>query len=154
MSLLDLINLAVKDYPKASVDVSITEYTFPGTVLNVDEIFKFKVKIENKGCLNMTGVSAKVLGSSYAEVNLTGTPPFSSSVTIIPVPTTIGPGASVTTGWVFGKATRVTPGSPPSVQTIVSARLEAWDASLDSMLNSSSMSGPEEGKLDQSVNPN
>ena len=49
------------------MDVSLADGTAP--VININEKWKFKVKVENTGHINMTDVSLRVAGSNGAEIS-------------------------------------------------------------------------------------
>ncbi len=148
MGVIEDIKAAISSYPTKSVDVTVTSYALlpsQGTTLNKNELFKFKIKVQNTGCLNMNGVKVKVEGTSFATVATASGGAYSSSATssTFSVPAF----GSYETGYFYGKATAATSGA----KTIVTAKVEEWDANLDYLLNSASMAGPSEGKLDKDI---
>lgn len=153
MTVIDDIKWAVMSYPNDAVDVTITNFGVvapPGGNLNVNDIFRFKVRIANTGCLDMINVRAMVFGTEWADVSLLQAGPYSAGPIMSTTAFTISAFASYETGWFYGQAKKR---SDPNTKTIVTASLGDWDASLGHILNSASMQGPKEGKLDQIVYP-
>jgi hypothetical protein len=153
MSVIDDIKLAIFNYPTDKVDVTIQDFTMISAGdLNVNDFFKFKVRIVNNGCLEMVNVKAGVNGTEYADVSLTLAGSYSAYVTSSAA-FTIGAFGSYQTGWFYGKAKKRSDNLTPPTVTIVTAEVGEWDASLAYILNSASMAGPHEGKLDKTVYP-
>ena len=152
-NVIDQIKKAVMTYPTDKVDVTITSFGVvspPGGLLNVGDIFRFKVKIENKGCLVMTNAKAHVFGTEWADVSTGSAGPFGQGPVENLTNFVVAAFGSYETGWFYGKAKKR---CDPDTKTIVLADLGHWDASLQYILDSASMEGPKEGKLDQIVYP-
>ena len=63
---------AVEAYPAASVDLEIVDVDIPGSVINVNERPTFRVKVTNRGPLEMTGVTLRIKGLNGATVKQNG----------------------------------------------------------------------------------
>ena len=63
---------AVGAYPAASVDLEIVDVVVPGSVINVNEKPSFRVKVTNRGPLEMTGVTLRIKGLNGATVKQNG----------------------------------------------------------------------------------
>src|SRR5262245_31842719 len=68
----DDMTAAVEGYPAASVDLEIVDVVFPGDVINVNERPTFRVKVTNRGALEMTGVTLRIKGLNGATVKQNG----------------------------------------------------------------------------------
>ncbi len=149
MGVIEDLKMEVFNYPHTRVDVHIRSFTMvsPGG-LNVTDVFKFRIRIVNKGCLLMTNVKLAANGTDYAKVGNSPSGPFGYMATTSGVFSVDAWGA-YETGWFYGKAKKETPGE----KLIVTARLSEWDASLNYILNSWSMAGPKEGRLEKEVHP-
>ena len=91
---------AVEAYPAASVDLEIVDVVFPGSVINVNERPSFRVKVTNRGPLEMTGVTLRIKGLNGATVKQNGAAaPFVSEfvTTTSQLATVGGHGGSQTT---------------------------------------------------------
>jgi hypothetical protein len=156
MSVIDDLSTAVANYATNDCDTTIEQFsvtTGPSTTtLNSGDEFQYKVKIRNNGKLNMKNVKIRVSGSNWALVALAGSTGFESTKVLSEItpgtPINIDAGGSVTTGFFRGQATTDTAGAK---KDIVTARIDAWDGTLDYILNLSSGAGDYEGKLNEKV---
>jgi len=137
MAFLDDLLGAIETYPDTKVQLVIQSVVIPGAVINVGDIFTFRVAVTNTGLLNMVGVGLWITGSSYvsllsgsmlAELQIIG-----SETRDVPSGHTVlfGPFRAI------GKAE--TPGG--AAANLVAARLYQWDANLDYLLRNRSVSG-------------
>jgi hypothetical protein len=149
---MSLINDLTSEIGKYATDFCKTEIigfsiNGGGTVLNKGETFQFRVRVTNEGNLDMRNVQVLVIGSLFADV-ATGSGPFGSQVLankfeILPA------GGSQSTGFFRGTAKAITSGA----QSIVTARINSWDASLDHILKDQSIAGAAEGILQKAIMP-
>jgi hypothetical protein len=134
---------AVASYPATYVDLEIVDVVTPG-VLNVLERPSFRVKVTNRGPLELTGVTVKIKGLNGATVKQNGAaaPLVQEFVTAASQLATIGGhGASQTTnGSPFSFQA---PGSAQPSRNLVQVTLEDWNATLNHILNSHSDPLPE-----------
>jgi len=86
MSVLDDFVKIVQDYPKTNVVLSIVERTAVappnGTAVNTDDTWSFRVRIENKGHLNMTGVLLHIAGLNGALVSRSETGAWLNTIVV------------------------------------------------------------------------
>lgn len=74
------MNDYAKDYVKLSV-VSVAPETPPsGNVVNVNDVWKFKVRAKNNGALNLTGLTIHIEGQNGVMVSTAPAGPWVSSV--------------------------------------------------------------------------
>jgi len=127
---------AVEAYPAASVDLEIVDVVFPGSVINVNERPSFRVKVTNRGPLEMTGVTLRIKGVNGATVKQNGaaSPFVSEFVTTTSQLATIGAhgGSQTTNGSPFSFAA---PGSPQPNHPLVQVTLEDHNFTLNHILN-------------------
>lgn len=97
----------------------------------------------------MKNVTVQALGTAFADVGLSAAPPYGASAVSGAFDLDAG-GNSHTTGWFRGRCKAVTNGP----KDIVTARISAWDASLDHILKDHSRAGANEGKLTKDITPN
>jgi hypothetical protein len=138
---------AVATYPATFVDLEIVDVVVtPGPALNVGDTATFRVKVTNRGALELSGVTLKIKGLNGSEVNeafgAAGVPFVKDFVTEPGRLATIGGHAPVNTA-----ASQTTIGLPfaftapdiaKSSRNLVQVTLEAWDANLNHILNSHS----------------
>jgi hypothetical protein len=150
MSIIDDLRNAITNYPTDHVDVSIVDFEIlenKGPELNIGDKAKFKVKVENKSCLQMDNVAVAVNGTNFADVSrdnihfITG-PVSSSSFTVIAW-------NNNKSSYLYLKCKAKTTGP----KDIVSARVDRWDANLIHLLRDHSNAGPYEGKLNKEIFP-
>src|SRR5438874_547319 len=139
---------AVEDYPVTDVDLEIVDVTWPDNVLNAGEEGTFKVKITNRGPLNLTAIKLLVEGQHGVTVQ-------DPSIKIDPpVPTVSAIGTPIPTNGYSDKFTStafqvleahksMTVGAPfkykapdkaQDAKTILKATIAAWDADLTHLL--------------------
>ena len=148
MSVIDDLRNTIDRYETDNCKTEIINYSLEsgmGSVLNVSDTFRFKVKVTNESHLDMKNVKVQAVGSAYADVALsTGT--FGSSKTSGVF--NLDAHQSYTTGYFRGKAKAVT-----GAKDIVTARIYCWDASFDHILKDHTGYGEKEGKLNKEIKP-
>ena len=153
----DDMTAAVEAYPAASVDLEIIDVVVPGSVLNVSETASFRVKVTNRGPLEMTGVTLRIKGLNGATVKQNGAaapfvPEFVTTASQLATVAAHG-GSQTTNGSPFSfKA----PGTQQPANTLVQVTLEDHDFTLNHILNGHSdplLSGPPKGTFDAAVRP-
>jgi hypothetical protein len=124
---------AVEDYPSIALTYAFEALdVVDGTagVLNVDEDWKFKVRISNSGALNMNNVTLHIDGENGVEVSTDPAGPFTGgniTTTAINVPAH----TSRLTGFYYFR----TPSSESNgVQDVLHCHLNSWDADLNQIL--------------------
>lgn len=137
---------ALTNYPTANCETDIVNFSKPGSVLNVGEIFQFQIRVINQSHLDMKNVKVRALGSTYADV-ATATGSFSGSV--VSQPFSLDAHQSHITEVLRGKAKKVS----STAQEIVRAQIYAWDANLDHLLYDHSGAGSSEGQLITAISP-
>jgi hypothetical protein len=116
--------------------------------LNPGEWFRFQIQVHNKGELDLTNVSVRVEGTPFAKVSLSKSDPVQSVVVKFG---DMRAHSSLQSGaWVYGYATLETSGIERS---LVIARIDRWNASLDHILKDHSGWGPREGRIKAEVHP-
>jgi len=148
---------AVEAYPAASVDLEIVDVVFSGSVINVNETASFRVKVTNRGPLEMTNATLRITGLNGATVKQNGAaaPFVPEFVTTTSQLATVGAhgGSETTNGSPFSfKA----PGTQQPANTLVQVTLEDHDFTLNHILNGHSdpvPSGPPKGTYDAPVRP-
>jgi hypothetical protein len=127
---------AVEAYPAASVDLEIVDVVFSGSVINVNEAASFRVKVTNRGPLEMTGVTLRIKGLNGATVKQNGAaaPFLPEFVTTTSQLATIGAhgGAQTTNGSPFSFSA---PGAPQPNHPLVQVTLEDHNFTLNHILN-------------------
>lgn len=137
MAFFDDMTAAVETYPVANVDLEIVEVTTPGDALNVNEQGSFRVKVTNRGPLNLTGVTLRIHGQNGATVANNGAiAPFVSEFVTQELPTINAHGGEQLT--VGGPLKFRAPGGAQNAKTLVKATLEDWNADLNHILNNHS----------------
>ncbi len=149
MALIDDLKTVFDDYATNHCATQIVNFTLSsgaGALLNVGDTFTFKIQVTNQSHLDMKNVKVKAIGSTYADVALLLG--FWSGSAVTPA-FNLDAHQTYTTGVFMGKAKAVTGGA----KDIVTARIDAWDASLDHLLKDHTGSGAAEGKLNKDVQP-
>ena len=149
MSFFDDFKNAIEVYDGDNMDVKLVAYQFlgPGTKLNPGEWFRCQVQVYNNGELNLKGVTVSINSTSYAKVSLTQSNPV-SSVTL-PFGDMAAHSSKQSGAWIYGYTTAATSGA----KDIVTAKIAAWDADLNHLLNGHSSWGPPEGKINVEIFP-
>ena len=133
MSFFNDFASGLESYPVDSVTVSITDVAIQtGTAgsVNVNEVWKFKVNVQNNGHVNMTGVSLHVNGLNGATVGTAAAGPFSAGITTGSL--TVNGGGSQKSGFLYFKA----PNTAKAAGTdLVNAHIADWSGNLDHMFN-------------------
>lgn len=136
MALFDDMTNEVATYPVNNVTLEIVDVTFPGSVLNTREEGTFRVKVSNKGPLNLNNVKVRITGKNGATVAGNGAvTTFVSELVTLPMATI---GGHVGTGIVPDDPTRPlkfkAPQDEQGRKTLLAATIDAWDADFDHML--------------------
>jgi hypothetical protein len=134
MAFFDDMAAAMETYPVTNVDLEIVEVTTPGDALNVNEQGAFRVKVTNRGLLNLTGVTLRIHGQNGTTVANNGAiAPFESEFVTQEVPTINAHGGEQLT---VGSPLKFrAPGGAQDAKTLVKATIESWDANLNRILN-------------------
>jgi hypothetical protein len=148
---------AVEAYPAASVDLEIVDVVVPGSVINVNERPSFRVKVTNRGALEMTGVTLRIKGLNGATVKQNGAaapfvPEFVTSTSQLGTVAAHG-GTQTTNGSPFAFTA---PGTPQPSKNLVQVTLENHDYTLNHILNGHSdplPGGPPKGTFAAAVEP-
>jgi hypothetical protein len=137
MAFFDDMTAAVASYPQSDVDLEIVDVTTPGDAFNVNETGNFRVKVTNRGPLNMTDVTLKIRALNGATVANNGIlSPFESEFVTQEMPLVAAHGGSQLT---VGSPLKVkAPGSPQPSANLVRATLEDWNCNVDHILGSHS----------------
>lgn len=123
---------AIVDYPSTGVDLSIVsaaQNTGSGNSVNANEIWKFKVHVQNRGWVNMTNVMLHVNGKNGATVATSAAGPFGTN-TVTVGPLTVNSGNGRDSAYVYFKA----PGAAQPTADLVESHIAEWDADLSSIL--------------------
>ncbi len=133
MAFFDDMSAALADYPVTDVELEIVEVAIPGAVLNEGEQGTFRVRITNRGPLNLSGVTVHVYGLNGATVaNNSVIAPFVSDFTTQELaPVKAHGGSQLTVG---APLKFKAPGGTQSLKTLVKVTLESWNADLDYIL--------------------
>jgi hypothetical protein len=133
MTFFDDMTRALSEYPLTDVDIEIVEVALIGSALNVGEFGQFRVKVTNRGPLNLTGVTLHVYGLNGATVANNGViAPFVSDFVTQELPTIAAHGGTQVS---VGSPLKFrAPSAPQPARTLVRATLETWDANLDHIL--------------------
>jgi len=149
LSFFDDFTNAIDKYDGDNMDVRLVTYQFlgSGTKLNPGEWFRCQVQVFNNGQLNLKGVTVSINGTSFAQVSLTPSTPVSSATLFFG---NMAAHSSKQSGvWIYGFATAATSGA----KDVITARIVAWDADLNHLLNGHSGFGPPEGKINVEIFP-
>jgi hypothetical protein len=104
------IKNAIVAYPTNNVVITIESFERiapAGGALNPPDKFRFKVKVVNKGCLDIVRAKALVKGTDYASVSLTKDLDTSFSSKVESTATfNVGGEGEYTTGYFYGRRRR------------------------------------------------
>jgi hypothetical protein len=144
MAILDDLNAAVRDYCKNYVTLKIqcdlATDCVSGTQgdINVDEVWRFRVEVQNHGVLNVTNLGLHIEGQSYTHDGKTKQVQVSNSSTsgwrnylnvgIVP---SVNSGGSQLSPYYYFKAPDYHSGAPVP---LVKVHVSDFDANLDSIL--------------------
>jgi hypothetical protein len=130
----DEMTKAVEEYPANDVDLEIVDLALPGGALNADASGTFKVRVVNRGPLNLTGVRVHVYAQNGATVCPgTHAAEFVSDFVSDEFEMVKGHGGSVLSP---GRPFRFKPPHSASrvARTLIRITLDSWNANLDHIL--------------------
>ena len=133
MTFIDDFASAVSSYPSTSVTLSIVDVAVQtGTTgaVNVNEVWKYQVRVANNGHLNMTGVTLHIEGQNGAQVSTAAAGPWSTS--IFPGGLNINSHSNQDTVDFYFKAPGV---AKPAGTGLVRAHISTFDVNLNHLLN-------------------
>lgn len=134
MGFFDDFASAVTNYPSASVNLQIVSVeVVSGTAgsVNVNEVWRFQVRITNNGHLNMKNVTLHLQGQSGAQVSSSSTSGFTTGIITTAAVASVPAHGSGTTGYYYFKAPPTSTATPVS---LVTAHVNAWDGDLNYLL--------------------
>jgi hypothetical protein len=167
MPILDDLNIAIRDYCKNSVTLSIIfnrNYdivTPPGTQggVNVNEVGRFRIRVINNGLLNINNVKFGIWGKNYlstgnvtnlVKVSNISTGPFSEYY-FTTTPLTVNCGSSQDSQYYYFKAPA---NASASAVKLLAAHIHEFDADLNHILVSHTECSPlPEAPLSEQVYP-
>ena len=145
MSIINQLVNEIELYATHQCKIEIVDFATEGSGVNVNEIFKFKVRVTNEGDLGMTAIRLLISGSEYA---LVGSGATSLKKHFSLDHDTLRPGGKFTSNFLYGKATKVTPG----IEEIVTARIDSWQLMpLATSFSHHCQAGATEGQIITSV---
>jgi hypothetical protein len=139
VTILNDIAVALESYLQDEVVVSIVDVApAAGTTpaVNINEKFKFKVKVENTGHINMTNVSLRVAGSNGTEISTSLSGSYFGGLTTGAY--TINGGSSVTSSYFYFEAPSTT---KPVNTLLVVAHVADWTGNWDHMFANHTLDG-------------
>ena len=150
MGVISDLKQELQNYPTSNCKTEIVGYVFTGqgARLDVEETFKYRVRVTNEGELDMKNVMVQTLGTRYADVSQSSGS-YGSSANAGGT-RSLDAGESFTTGYFRGKAKVETDGEE---KVIVKARITRWDADLSHLLKDHTWSGVSEGVLKKVIDP-
>lgn len=155
MAFFDDFATGISGYPAASVTLTIgslvVQPPFTAGVVNVNEIWAFRVTVLNSGKVNMKNVTLHFSGLNGATVAAAAAGPFSAAILTTAMIANVPAGGSAATGNLFFKAPA---GASAGAVDLIDVHLNAWDADLANLLiNLSGHANPPNKKLTQQVFP-
>ena len=159
MPFLDDFANAVQTYPVDSVVVSILPPAYvsggtPGGTVNINEIWRFRVRIRNNGHLVMNNVNFLIQGQNGASVGITAAAAAAAAannaINFFPNLTVNGHGGQQDTVDLFFQAPNA---QRPAGTLLVKADIQGWNANLLDILNNHSDASNEatEGRFEPVV---
>jgi hypothetical protein len=154
MTILNDIAVALNSYLQDEVVVSIVDVALAdGTagVININEKWKFKVKVENTGHINMTNVGLRVAGSNGTEVATSLNGSYSGGLTTGAY--SISGGSSVTSSYFYFEAPT---SQKPANTLLVVAHVADWTGNWDHMFSNHTQDGSDvepTGRYSAQVHP-
>ena len=133
MGVLEDLDADINAYPAANVEIDIIEFTGGGIHINVGEVWDFKVRVNNKGPLNMKNLNLHLRGSTWAFVSRSDDGPFSGE--IFSPYRDVGAHSAVIFQTFYIKAFAPTDGGGTVDEDIVSAHISSFDADLSHILS-------------------
>lgn len=133
MTVLTDIANAMDSYPLDETTISIVDVALEsGTagVINVNEVWKFKVKVTNNGHVNMTDVVLHVNGTNGTTISKKPTPStgFTKNTIKADALTINGGGGSSTTGYLYFTAPST---QKPAGTALLESHIFDWNANFD-----------------------
>lgn len=139
MTILNDIAVGFDNYLQDEVVVSIVDVSLAdGTagVINVNEKWKFKVKVENTGHINMTNVSLRVAGSNGAMISTSLNGSYFGGLTTGSY--SVNGGSSMTSSYFYFEA----PASEkPAGTVLVVGHVADWTGNWDHMFSNHTPDG-------------
>jgi hypothetical protein len=151
MTVIDDLEAAVSAYATDNCKTEIVAFALDpgsGSVLNVGETFRFRVRITNQGSLDMKNVKVTAQATEFTRVAPRNSDQFAVAANSNPFDLDAQQVHNVD---FRGKATKVT-GS--AEKDIVTAQISSWNASLDHILVDQSDGGSAEGTLKEKITEN
>jgi hypothetical protein len=139
MTILNDIATALDRYLQDEVVVSVVDVALAdGTegVINVNEKWKFKIKVENTGHINMTGVSLRAAGSNGTEISTSLNGSYFGGVTAGSY--TVNGGSSVTSSYFYFEAPSTI---KPANTQLIEAHVADWTGNWDHMFSNHTPDG-------------
>jgi hypothetical protein len=132
MTVLDDFSQAIAGYPVDNVDLEFVELEFAGDVLNKSETAQFRIKVTNRGPLNMTQVRLHIEAQHGARVADGVIAAFADDFdtglfSLIPA----NGGSAVSDGAKFKLRA---PNAVQDAKTLMRATLKEWDVNPDYLL--------------------
>lgn len=122
---------ALVNYPDTGVTLTIedvAEHGSNGSQVNVDEVWQFRVRVNNRGWLDMRNIAVTADGDNGTTVAFSPNGPWRNMIDVSV--RDLDSQSSATTQVLYFKA----PSSPKGVVQLVESHLAGWDAGLDTLL--------------------
>ena len=133
----DAMTKAIEDYPVTDVDLEIIDVVAPNGAVNAREVASFRVRVTNRGPLELTDVTLHIYGQNGATVANNGAAaPFVSDFVTQVIPSIAAHGGEEL-NWAGDLKFKAPDAAQPS-KTLVKATLEDWNCNLLHILNSHS----------------
>jgi hypothetical protein len=130
MTVLNDIANAMNSYPHDETTIEFLEpelVTGTAGAININEVWKFKVVVNNNGHLNMTDVVLHVNGTNGTTISKKPTSGFTTN-TITADPFNVNAGASATTGYLYFTAPST---EKPANTPLLESHILDWNANFD-----------------------
>ncbi len=72
IKILEELEKAYEDYPHVYLELDLVDVSFPGSVINTDEVVSYRIQAINRGPLDMNEVGLRVTGLNGTEVKSNG----------------------------------------------------------------------------------
>lgn len=156
MAILDDLNAAVRDYCKNSVTLSVicnlTTDCVSGTqnAVNVNEVWRFKVRVSNNGLLNLTGLNFHIIGQTYIHnsqtkqvlVSTGSTGPIWATGFIAAASLSVNSGGTQDSAYYYFKTPSGDSDSAEVPVALIKVHIAAFDANLDQILKNNTGDTP------------
>jgi len=154
MAFFDDFAKAVENYPSISVTLRIVDVAFvsgaQGPEVNVNDVYKFQVRVINNGHLNLTNVLLHIQGQNGAQVSAFAAGPFSAGIVSSGLGLTVNAHGSQDTADFYFNATAAS----PAEVVLVRAHISRFNANLNHILDDhSSHADPPAGTYSRKVFP-